>query len=299
MPLSYVKETVEIATFDTDADGEAIIVRRINLEAGKRRQLVQVDFFEDAIPFTVSNEESIQFVISAYPSVPTDMRYASQPPAPIDDRLVAAGDDSVLFKAVGDPSGANQKRHTIWQQFPSTEIASANVSEFYSDQLYITIKWDGAASTAYGNIALSFLFVFNETNVNALTSTLGKMAEQHDAMCALIMRTGSMTGQATLRGNTFPMWRYGGIRPERTISPTATNSFFLEIDTRDPESMSTTTEIRSIVADARRMGTYDGAFGERRPDWLKMDLNQGIIAGAIRSDPIPLKYADNGNTRMF
>lgn len=299
MALSYVKETIELPVFDTDADGEAILVRRINLESGKRRQLVQVDFFEDAIPFTVTSEESIQFVVSAYPSVPTDMRYASQPPSPIDDRLVAAGDDSVLFKAVGDPSGANQKRHTIWQQFPSTEIAAANVSEFYSDQLYITLKWDGAANTAYGNIALSFLFVFNEVKVDALTATLGKMAEQHDAMCALVMSTGHLTSQTTLRGNTFPMWRYGGIRPERTLSPTATNSFFLEIDTRDAESMSTTAQIRTNVADARRMGAFDGAFGERRPDWLKADLNQGIIAGAVRSDPIPLKYADNGNTRMF
>lgn len=35
MALSYVKETVEVISFDTDANGEAIIVRKINLEAGK------------------------------------------------------------------------------------------------------------------------------------------------------------------------------------------------------------------------------------------------------------------------
>lgn len=95
------------------------------------------------------------------------------------------------------------------------------------------------------------------------------------------------------------MWRYGGIRPEHTISPLATNAFFLEINTRDAEDMSTTTQIRQTVADARQMGTFDSAFGLRRPDWLKMDLNQGIVSGAIRADPIPLKYFDNGNTRMF
>ena len=298
MALSYVKETVEVISFDTDAQGEAIIVRKINLEAGKRRRLVQVDFFEDAIPFTLSGDEHIQFVVSAYPNVPTNMRYASQPP-PIDDRLVAAGDDSVLFKAVGKPSRQTVQDRTDYAQFPSTEIAAGNTSEFYSDQLCITIKWDGNPNSTYGNIALSFLFVFQETNVNPITSTLGKMAEQHDAMCALLMSTGSMTSQAILRGNTFPMWRYGGIRPEHTISPLATNAFFLEINTRDAEDMSSTTQIRQTVADARQMGAFDAALGLRRPDWLKMNLNQGIVAGAVRPDPIPLKYFDNGNTRMF
>lgn len=298
MPISYVKETVEISAFETDANGEALIVRKINLKEGKRRQLLQVDLFEDAIPYTVTGDEAIQLVVSAYPSVPTDMRLASNPPI-INDRLVSAGDDSVLFKAIGDPSSQNEQNRTSFDQFPSKEIAAANASVFYSDQIYITIKWNGEADTAYGNIALSFLFVFKETNVNALTATLGKMAEQHDAMCALVMSTGHMTSANTLRGNTFPMWRYGGIRPEHTISPIATNSFFLEIDTRDAENMSTTTQIRQSVADARAMSAFDAPFGDRRPDWLKMDLNQGIVAGPIRSDPIPLKFADNGNTLMY
>lgn len=298
MPISYVKETVEIVSFETNADGEALIVRKINLKGGKRRQLLQVDLFEDAIPYTVSGQEAIQLVVSAYPSVPTNMRLATNPPI-ITDRLVAAGDDSVLFKAIGDPSDESQQTRTSFDQFPSKEIAAANASEFYSDQIYITIKWNGVADTAYGNIALSFLFVFKETNVNALTATLGKMAEQHDAMCAQVMSTGHMTTIGNLQGNTFPMWRYGGIRSEHTISPTATNSFFLEIDTRDAESMSTTAQIRQNVADARAMSAYDAPFGNRRPDWLKMNLNQGIVAGPIRADPIPLKFADNGNTLMY
>lgn len=298
MALSYVKETIEIATFETDENGEALIVRKINLKEGKRRQLLQVDLFEDAIPFTVTGDEAIQLVVSAYPSIPTDMRLASNPPI-ITDRLVSAGDDSVLFKAIGDPTPQDAQNRTSFDQFPSPEIASTNFSIFYSDQIYITVKWNGAADTAYGNIALSFLFVFDETSVNNLTATIGKMAEQHDAMCALVMSTGHMTSAETLRGNTFPMWRYGGIRSEHTISPTATNSFFLEIDTRDAETMNDTAQIRQAIADSRSMSAYDEAFGDRRPDWLSMNLNQGLVAGAIRSDPVPLKYADNGNTLMF
>ncbi len=84
------------------------------------------------------------------------------------------------------------------------------------------------------------------------------------------------------------------------IRPTADTGFFLKIDTREAEVMVTTAGIRTDVAAARSMSPFDQAFGSpRQPDWLRMDLNQGLIAGAIRADPIPLKYADNGNTRMF
>jgi hypothetical protein len=143
------------------------------------------------------------------------------------------------------------------------------------------------------------MFVLQDKSVSVLEHTLGVLAESHNAMCALTMSNGHMNTISNLRGNTFPTWRFGGIRPEHTISPTAANSFFLEIDTRDAEEMVTTAAVRQVVADSRRMSGFDEAFGERRPEWLSMDLNQGIVAGAVRSDPIPLKYADNGNTRMF
>lgn len=298
MPLSYVKETVEIESFETDAFGEALITRRINLKEGYKRQLAQVDIFEDAIPFTVNGEEAIQIVVSAYPSVPTSMRFSSQPPA-YGSRLVSAGDDSVLFKAVGKTGIPSTWQHTGFRQFPSPEIAAGNFTEFYSDHVYITIKWDGDANTVYGNIGLSFLFVFKESKVSYLTGTIGKLAEQHNAMCALVMSTGTMTSITTLRGNTFPMWRFGGIRPEHTISPTAANSYFLEISTRDAEDMVNTTQIRQSVGDARRMSAYDEAFGERRPDWLRMNLNQGIVAGPVRPNPVPLIVDTNGIKRMF
>jgi hypothetical protein len=155
------------------------------------------------------------------------------------------------------------------------------------------------ADTSYTNFGMSFMMVFDDKKVPVLEHSIGILQESHNAMCALIMSNGRLNTISNLRGNTFPMWRYGGIRPEHTISATATNSFFLEIDTRDAEAMADTAQIRQAVADARAMSAFDSAFGDRRPDWMSMDLNQGIIAGPIRSDPIPLKYADNGNTRMF
>lgn len=296
MALQIVKETIEITNWTTDDQGNAFFTKRINLRAGARHQLLQVDLFEDVYPpFDATFQPEFEIVISPYPAIPTNMQFRTTGGV-ITNRYPSAGDDSVLFKAIGDVRNTNS---TVFTQFPSTEIAANNFTSFYTDQVYINVHWMSSADTDYTNFGMSFLMVFDVKNVPNLEHSLGVLQESHDAMCALIMSNGRMNTIANLRGNTFPMWRYGGIRPEHTISPLAANSFFLEIDTRDAEEMVTTPQIRQSVADARAMSAFDSAFGDRRPDWLSMNLNQGIVAGAVRADPIPLKYADNGNTRMF
>lgn len=290
MPLSIVKETIELEEVTFDGEGNAFLTKRINLERGKQHRLLQVDYYTDAYP---SSDLEMELVISAYPQVPTDMRY--QPATNLNRRYVAGGDDSVLFKA----------RATIFRtaivgeagaQFPSPEIASQNKSVFYTDHVYINMHLMGPIDGQVLNIAFSFMLVLDDKNVNNLVHTIGVLAEQHDAMCALIMSNGRMVSRDVLEGNTFPMWRYGGIRPEHMVADT----FWLQLSTTDDELMASTTVIRGQVASARTMAEFDEAFGTPKyPDWIKMNLNQGITTGPIRADPIPLKYADNGNTRMF
>lgn len=297
MALSIIKETIELDSVTADSDGNVFINKRINLKDGYRHMLMQVDVFEDAY-IDVPDEplrQNIEIVITPYPAIPTDMIYQFNAPQQT-KRYPAAGDDSVLFKQRLD---VNQNLLSTSQQFPSPEIASQNKSFFYTDHIYINLAIHGAAGQTYNNIAYSFMFVLNDIKCNNLEHSLGVLSEQHNAMCALIMSNGRMNSISNLRGNTFPIWRYGGIRPENTISPLAANSYFLEIATRDAEEMQSTAQVRQAVADARQMSAFDAAMGLRRPDWLRFGLNQGIIAGPIRPDPVPLKYADNGNTRMF
>lgn len=293
MVVSIVKETIELPSVTTDADGNAFVTKRINLKAGQRHQLLQVDMFTDAFP---SATYDVETVITAYPAIPTDMDY--DPADGFTNRFPAGGDNSVLFKE-RRLEIFNQLSSGLNTQFPSKEIAANNATLFYTDHVYINMHIMASPNTTFSNIAYSFLMVLNDKNVPVLEHSIGVLQESHDAMCALVMSNGHMQSISDLRGNTFPMWRYGGMRPEHTISPLAANSFFLDIDTRDAEEMVTTAAIRQTVADARAMSAFDSAFGDRRPDWLTMDLNQGIVSGAIRADPIPLKYADNGNTRMF
>lgn len=302
MAISIVKETIELQSITCDGDGNAFITKRINLEDGKKHVLMQVDMFQDRFP-TFAGEglpnAEFEVVISAYPSIPTNMSFT--PTAPLS--YPAAGDDSVLFKAhrqVYDFSEIEAFRVGEYEQFPSVQIAASNKSAFYTDHVYINFAWKGDPDRTYENIAYSFMLVLDDKSVANVEDMLGKMAESHEAMCALVMSNGRMQSVQTLRGNTFPMWRYGGIRPERTILANGVNQFFLQIATQDSESMVESPQIRASVAEARQMQAFDTAFGLREtPDWLTIGLNQGLVAGPIRPDPVPLKYADNGNTRMF
>ena len=294
MVVTIIKETIELDDIQLDADGNAFIQKRINLESGFRHTLQQVDVFEDAIPFlrgsSADEQPNYEIVISPYPQIPTDMLYNENTLQ--ENRYAAGGDDSVLFKA---NARVRLNNHSEFTQFPSVQIAAQNKSSFYSDHLYINMHFMGIANLVYGNIALSFMMVLNNVKVSATESTMGVLAESHNAMCALLMSNGHMQSLDVLRGNTFPMWRFGGIRAEHMITPIAANAYFLPINTRDAEQMTSTPGIRQAVADSRQMSAFDAPFGDRRPDWIRMHLNAGIVSGAIRDQWPPIKHADNGN----
>mgnify|MGYP003650540319 CR=1 FL=1 len=298
MALSIVKETIELEDILLDGNGNAFIQKRINLQEGYRHVLTQVDVFEDAIPFLrggpADEQANYEIVISPYPQIPTNMLYNENTPQT--RRYVAGGDDSVMFKA---NARVRLNNHSEFTQFPSVQIAAQNKAFFYAPHVYINIHFMGIENLEYGNIAISFMMVFDKKKVSVLESTMGVLAESHAAMCALAMSNGHLVSVQALEGNVFPMWRYGGMRPETMISPLAANGFFLDIASRDAEDMQSSAAIRQSVADARQMNAFDGAFGPRRPDWLREFLNGGYESGPIRSNPIPLRYADNGNTRMF
>jgi hypothetical protein len=301
MALSIIKETIELESIKTDGDGNAFITKRINLQEGRMHSLLQVDMFQDRFPTfdpTAPQLANFEVVISAYPSIPTNMDFAPGQP----NSYVAAGDDSVMFKLhrqVYDLARIGSFQNATEEQFPSPEIAAQNKTFFYTDHLYINMVWRGAIIQEYENLAYSFLLVLDSKKVPVITHTLGVLAESHDAMCATLMSNGRMISLSVLRGNTFPMWRFGGIRPEYMITPTAANAYFLPVNTRDAEAMSTAPQIRQAVADSREMSAFDAPFGDRRPAWLRINLNSGIVSGAVRDQWPPIKHADNGNVRML
>ena len=295
MPLSIIKETIELDTVTLDAEGNAFLQKRINLRETMQHNLIQTDLFEDAYFAPDGQDVRIEFAVSPYPVVPTNMPFA-QTVIGYRNRYPSAGDDSILFKANG--SVGDLSPSTI-QQFPSEQIAADQFQAFYSDHVYINIHLMGQPDSVFTNFAWSFMFTIMDRKIPILTHTMGVLKESHDAMCALLMSNGHMITRAALRGNTFPMWRFGGIVGEHMVDPTAAGSFFLEINTLDNELMQTTAQVRSAIADARTMSAFDEPQGRRFPEWILEGLNQGLVSGAVRDQWPPIKHADNGNVRML
>tara|TARA_R110000824_G_scaffold142919_1_gene310290 strand:+ start:1458 stop:2348 length:891 start_codon:yes stop_codon:yes gene_type:complete len=296
MAIEIVKETIELPELTTDANGNCFLQKRINLSPGKVHNLLQTDIFEDAASDIDDVTARLEFAVSPYPVIPTNMPFVAGSTV-FKNRFPSAGDDSILFKA--NATTRNSSITDDLQQFPSLQIAANQKTQFYSDHIYVCVHIMATANTTYSNFAWSFMFTVDSKNVSSLTHSMGVLAESHNAMCALVMSNGHMVSLAVLRGNTFPMWRFGGIRPEHMITPIAANAYFLPINTRDAETMTTTPGIRQAVADSRAMSAFDAPFGDRRPDWIRLHLNAGIIAGPVRDQWPPIKHADNGNVRML
>lgn len=299
MPIHVVKETIELSAVTTDDTGNAYIHKKIELQGGSVHNLLQTDIFQDAmltIPAdTQPTPPLMEIVISPYPQIPTQMELGEET-ITYERRYASAGDDSVLFKA---NSEIRPFTFTDFNQFPSKQIASMQKQQFYSNHVYLSVHLSGVNNTTYENLALSFLLVFEDKSASYVTTTMGQIHENHVAMCAELMSNGLIVSTADLEGNVFPMWRYGGIRPELTVSPTAPGSFFLKLATTDDEDMQTTVEIRNALADSRSMSAFDEAFGNVYPDWFKEVTNEGIISGPVREQWPPIKHADNGNVLML
>ena len=289
MPLHFIRETLEQETVTLDSTGEAFVQKRINLRSGFAHNLLQTDLFCDSF-VGIPGQCLAEIIIPPYPVIPTTMNLSAQYVGV--GRYPSAGNDLVLFKA---NCTLLDQQTPVFDQFPSLQIAAQQKDTFYSDHVYINLHLVGDADAVLSGLALSFLMVVDNKKSSVLTSSMGQMAENHDAMCAELMNNGHMTTRAILKGNIFPMWRYGGIRPEFMISPFAAGSFFLQMPSQDEESMQTTAAIRSAVSQARSMGAFDAAFGDKFPDWCRFGLNEGLVSGPVRDQWPPIKHADNGN----
>ena len=98
------------------------------------------------------------------------------------------------------------------------------------------------------------------------------------------------------------MWRYGGIRPELMISGTTALRYYNRVASNANQNMTTRGALQTAYSDATSMAAFDGAFGDpalNLPEWITLMDVGGITSGAIRQQPPPLKFADNGNTLMF
>jgi hypothetical protein len=301
MVKSFIRESIELETVTLDSTGFGVVTKKINLKEGYRHNMMQVDLFQDSIPLNGGSSQIglvMEVGVSPYPIIPTEMNVKSTGTA-LGNRMPAAANDTMLFKAV---STVRDNDYSQLFQFPSAQISAEPSFGWYSNEIYVVLYLHGEADQDVTGICLSFYLALDNKKVDSLEAGIGILREKHEAHCMELMSNGHMTSKPDLQGNVFPMWRYGGIRPEHMLSAVGTGGFFLPISTKDEETMESISAVRSMVAQSRSMSAFDQAFGDTVddiPDWLRFNLVQGLVSGAVREQWPPNKYHDNGNVMML
>jgi len=299
MPIVEIRESIEQTTIELDDSGYAIVQKEINLKPGARHTMVQADLFQDAI--IESNLPcSFEFFVSPYPIVYSEMKFSANN----DNRGPAAAVDTILFKAVMTPPKSPvplySELHNM-ETFPNQTLGTIPTFSWYTPKLYLTLICHGEENVVINGLALSFYIAIDEKKVPSLQAGLGILREYSVSQGMNLVNQGRMIPKAANVGQIFPMWKHGGIVPERMIRGNALADFFTQYHSTQSEKTMNTGQIRLFVAAASQMQPSGTAFGSldpakgQVPDWIKVGLSPGLLAGPLRAQWPPLKYFDNGN----
>lgn len=302
MAVHDIRESLENSLVFQESD-LVIIQKKVELKRGMRHEVLACDIFQDAILSTDSPYAYIEFFVTPYPVIYSNMDIAPFVP----NRGPVAASDSVLFKANMDVQRNNEGNFTFntINQFPSPQISAGPSFSFYTPFVYFTAFVHGDFGSQYEDLAFSFLLRVNSTKATTTSYGLGLLRERSVAQGINLMNQGRIIPKAANVGQIFPAWKYGGIRPERMILGTAARNFWLNYSADSSEAMIATATVRGYLTNARSMQGFDQAFGRDSPsvggvpDWIRFGLNRGLVSGPIRAQQPPRKLADNGNTLMF
>lgn len=299
--MTEIRESIEIANYNTAAT-VMVSERIINLSGLVAHQMIHTDFFIDN-PFSKTNAEVIEVIVLPQPLITTDSAIGNT----IDSTPTAAN-DNVLFKAILNLNEAGlEPIWTVLQEFPNAFLGASPTFRFYNDKLYYYVIFHAKKGVEIRDWRCTFYTALDPVKVSMVTKMMGRQKEYFDSQVGRVMTTGRLMGPALLIGRYFPLYAYGGIRPERMLNAQSFANYFLQnIADRDEELMTNPTALRNVIAAARVMQPNMDAYGSNIglpvgdvPDWIRFGLNEGLVAGPVRKQWPPLKFADSGNTRMF
>jgi len=306
MSLLEIRETIETTEIQLDAEGFGIIQKQINLKPNQLNSVMKVDFFQDSLPtYEAASPLYLEFIVTPFPVMFSQMDFATS--LLYKNRGPMAGSDTVLFKAIVGPYlGAPPFDQPPFRQFPNEAVGATPTFSFYTPMVYVTILVHGEGSSTVKNLAFSVYMALQTKKANLTSYGLGVMRERSVAQGIDLMNQGRTIDPARNVGQVFPMWRFGGIRPERMLNGTAGRpDFFLPFNPNESEQMSTIAGLRQYIRLARSMSPFDEAFGVTDvvkggiPDWVRFNLSRGLVAGPVLPQMPPVRYADNGNTVML
>lgn len=307
MAVNEIRDTIQGPVTLTNA-GKGYMTRCINLKEGFRNQILSIDVSNDNIAISTEfggPSKAYQLYVSPYPIIPTNEDLNLNDGFTIFPNAgPMAGDEQVLYKEAQAVYFLNEssEKPVVWrEQFPSPQVAATPTTRWYSPHLYITILFWGTPDEVLDTKFSLFLKV-NQIKSSGTSVSMGQYKEFLDSQARLLTSTAVVYDPADIAGYTFPMWRYGGIRPELMIAGTTALRYYNRVASNANQEMTSRGALQTAFTNATTMQAFDGAFGDpalNLPEWITLMDVGGVTAGAIRQYPPPLKFADNGNTLMF
>jgi len=295
MPITELRDGItlqqegvegESVSLTLDSNGFGIIQKKINVTRQMRHKLEHCDFYIDSYG---TGYQAAEFYLTPFPLIYSDM-VAQNVVSTTIQNTVAAYNENVLFKAQW------QAGVLLTNEFPNNFLSSRPTFNFYSDTLYLTAFFSGKELEPIQNVIISFYAALDSTPIDSIEHGMGLLKERMNTMTSRIDTLGRSIPPSRNVGQIAPFWKYGGVRPERMIEGRSLVNFWLNMADRDDEDMSDPTLLRDQVKSARQMVTNPTAMGIGDvPDWIRLYLNEGIVAGSLRSQWPPIKHADNGN----
>ena len=311
MPINEIRDTIQ-GTVTVDETGYGYLTRKINLPDGHRHSVLSIDLFNDQNSMWLSNlkapESGIaayQLYVSPYPMQRTNENMGASVAELVLNTGSMAGDEEVLYKeqaiSIFEQQRSYQDNNIWFNQFPNPAVGAMPTNHWYTNHIYITVLvWNEPLSEV--EVKHSLFMRVKQTKVSKAEESMGQYQEFLNSQCRLLTNPANVIGVNDVSGYVFPMWKYGGIRPELMISGATALRYFNRVASNANQEMTTRNALQTAYKDATAMVEYDSAFGDAAlnlPDWITLLDVAGVTAGELRPYPPPLKFADNGNTLMF
>jgi len=314
MAIHEIRESIILDEIKIDSSEVAYIEKIIPLKTGYRHTVNAIDVFVDNIWMSSDSELPMygEVILSAQPLLLTNQKYGNSLGAD-QSRTPAISVDTILYKMLFTFDAQIGKIATtplqIQQEFPNNFLGAMPTFSWYTPRIYMYVILYESQSSGFDatvqDIEISAYVAVDSKKSNYLSYMLGNIRERSVAQIGRIMSIGRLVPVNRLIGQTFPMFLFGGARSQLMMNSNALATFYYQLDPQSPENMLTTVEQRDFMKSARTMVAFDEAFGATSaalggvPDWVKMFALTGVVSGAVREQWPPVKYADNGNTRML
>ncbi|MAB37523.1 MAG: hypothetical protein CL525_00425 [Aequorivita sp.] len=296
MPIHEIRESIEFKTITTNNQGLAIVQKEINLQEAMSHKMLQCDAYLDNSKYSTTEDNVIiELLVTPHPVILTDMAIGG-----FGNRAPAAALDTVLFKQTMMSGVAGSTEPSV-TEFPNRFISARPTFTWYTPRLYLTLVVHGPRGTEVSEFGLTVYCAVEHKRISFTTYALGMIREYNIAQIAAVMSNGRFIEPSRNVGQTYPMWQYGGIRPELMMKSDAFAEFFYSTSSTDSQKTVDPFNLRIFAKLGRQMVPNLEAFGTAGdvkgdvPDWITMALPEGVESGPIRDQWPPTKYADNGN----